>query len=124
MVTGRMGRAGKGSLGCMTTLVAFGAIVYFGLPVAQIYIHQYQFADEMRTATVLAPNLTDVVIRRRLQDKADELALPPEAVKNLKIRRSGGSDRRITIDSEYEETVHLPGFVYTFHFTPHADQPL
>lgn len=119
-----MGRAGKGSLGCMTTLVVFGAIVYFGLPVAQIYVHQYQFADEMRTATVLAPNLTDAVIRRRLQDKADELALPPEAIKNLKIRRTGGSDRRITIDSEYQETVHLPGLVYTFDFTPHAEQPL
>lgn len=124
MVTGRMGRAGKGSLGCMTTLLLFGAVVYFGLPVGQIYVRQYQFAEEMRTATILAPNLTDAVIRRRLQDKADELALPPEALKNLKIRRTGGSDRRITIDTEYQETVHFPGLDYTFHFTPHADQPL
>ncbi|HET7041722.1 MAG TPA: hypothetical protein VFI13_06875 [Gemmatimonadales bacterium] len=124
MVTGRSGRAGKGSLGCLTTLVFFGAVAYFGLPVGQIYVRQYQFADEMRTATVLATNLTDAVIRRRLQDKADELGLPPEAVKNLKIRRTGGTDRHITIDSAYDETVHLPGFAYTFHFTPHADQPL
>lgn len=126
MVTGRTGRAGKGSLGCLTTLAFFGLVVYLGLPVGQLYVRQYQFSEEMRTATILATNLTDAVIRRRLQDKADELSLPPEAVKNLKIRRSGGIDRRITIDSEYEETVHFPigDFSYTFHFTPHADQPL
>lgn len=126
MVTGRMGRAGKGSLGCLTTFALFGLVVYLGLPVGQLYVRQYQFSEEMRTATILATNLTDAVIRRRLQDKADELALPPDAVKNLKIRRTGGIDRRITIDSEYEETVHFPigGFTYTFHFTPHADQPL
>lgn len=124
MVTGRMGRAGKGSMGCMTTLALFGAVVYFGLPVGQVYVRQYQFADEMRNSTILAPNLTDAVIRRRLIDKADELGLPPEAVKNLKIRRTGGTDRHITIDSEYEETVHFLSYSYTFHFTPHADQPL
>ena len=126
MVTGRMGRAGKGSFGCLTTLALFGLVVYLGLPVAQLYVRQYQYAEEMRTATILAPNLTDAVIRRRLQDKADELSLPPEATKNLKIQRTGGTDRHITIDSDYEETVHFPvgGLSYTFHFTPHADQPL
>lgn len=124
MVTGRMGRAGKGSMGCLTTLALFGGVVYLGIPVGQVYVRQYQFSDEMRTSAILATNLTDAVIRRRLQDKADELALPPEAVKNLKIRRTGGTDRHITIDSEYEETVHFPGYSYTFHFLPHADQPL
>lgn len=124
MVTRPLGRAGKGTTGCLMTFLVFGAIVYFSLPVAQVFVRQYQFSDEMRTCAILATNLTNDVIRRRLTDKADALGLPPEAVKNLKIRRTGDPDRRINIDSDFEETVKLPGFTYTFHFTPHADQPL
>jgi len=124
MVTGPNGRAGKTSMGCLTTLVLFGAAIYIGMPVAQVYIRQYQFAEEMRSQARLGPSLTDAVIRRRLIDKADELALPPEAIKNLKIKRTGGRDRRITIDSEYAETVKRPFFEHTFIVRPHADLPL
>ena len=124
MVTGANGRAGKTSLGCLTTLVLFGAALYIGIPVAQVYIRQYQFSEEMRSQARLGPNLTDAVIRRRLIDRADQLALPPEAIKNLKIKRTGGRDRRITIDSEYSETVKRPFFEHTFIVRPHADLPL
>jgi hypothetical protein len=124
MVTGPEGRAGKTSMGCLTTLLLFGAALYIGIPVAQVYIRQYQFSEEMRSQARLGPSLTDAVIRRRLVDKADELALPPEAVKNLKIKRTGGRDRRITIDSEYSETVTRPFFEHTFIVHPHADLPL
>lgn len=124
MVTRPLGRAGKGTMGCLTTLLLFGVVVYFSLPIAQVFVRQYQFSDEMRTCAILAPNLTNDVIRRRLLDKADALGLPADATKNLKIRRTGDPDRRINLDTEFSETVHLPGFAYTFHFTPHADQPL
>jgi len=124
MVTGPDGRAGKGSSGCLLTLVIFGAVIYFGLPVAEVYVRQYSFSEEMRADARLATGLTDAVIRRRLVDKADALGLPPEAIKNLKIRRTGGSDRQITIDSEYAETVTRPFFTYTFTIRPHADASL
>lgn len=125
MVTGRLGRSGKGNFGCIVTFALFGAVVYFGLPLGQIYVRQYQFAEEMRSQARLAPSLTDAVIRRRLMDKADELSLPPEAVKNLKIRRQLiDRERHIIIDSEYQETMTLPGITHTFTFRPHADLPL
>jgi len=124
MVTGPNGRAGKGSSGCLLTLVIFGLVIYFGLPVAEVYVRQYSFSEEMRADARLATGLTDAVIRRRLIDKADALGLPPEAIKNLKIRRTGGSDRQITIDSEYAETVTRPFFTYTFTIRPHADASL
>ena len=124
MVTGPNGRAGKGSSGCLLTLVVFGVVIYFGLPVAEVYVRQYTFSEEMRTDARLATGLTDAVIRRRLIDKADELGLPPEAIKNLKIRRTGASDRRITIDTEYAETVKRPFFTYTFTIQPHAEESL
>lgn len=124
MVTGPNGRAGKGSTGCLFTLVLFAAVIYFGLPVAEVHIRQYRFSEEMRSQARLAPSLTDAVIRRRLIDKADELGLPPEATRNLQIRRTGGRERRIWIDSEYAETVKRPFFEHTFVIRPHADLPL
>ncbi len=124
MVTGPNGRAGKGSRGCLLTLVVFGLVIYFGIPVAEVYLRQYSFSEEMRTDARRATGLTDVVIRRRLIDKADELGLPPAAIKNLKIRRSGGSDRQIRIDTEYSETVARPFFTYTFTIRPHAEESL
>ncbi len=124
MVTGPNGRAGKGSSGCLMTLVVFGLVIYFGIPVAEVYVRQYTFSEEMRTDARLAVSLTDAVIRRRLVDKADELGLPPEAIKNLKIRRTGGSDRQIIIDTEYAETVTRPFFSYRFTIRPHADASL
>jgi hypothetical protein len=106
------------------TLVIFGAVIYFGIPVAEVYVRQYTFSEEMRTNTRLATSLTDAVIRRRLVDEADRLGLPPEAIKNLKIKRTGGLDRQITIDTQYSETVVRPFFKYTFTIRPHADSPL
>jgi hypothetical protein len=125
MVTGPNGRSGKGSGGCLMTLVIFGLVIYFGIPVAEVYVRQYTFSEEMRTNTRLATSLTDAVIRRRLTDEADRLGLPPEAIKNLKIKRGGtGFNREIDIDTHYSETVKRPFFEYTFNISPHADSPL
>jgi hypothetical protein len=123
-LTGPNGRAGKGSGGCLMTLVVFGAVLYFGLPIAEVYVRQYSFSEEMRSQARLAPGLTDAVIRRRIADKADQLGLPPEAMKNLKIKRTAGRDKHITIDSEYTETVRRPGLEHTFTIRPHADAQL
>ena len=124
MVTGPGGRAGKGSMGCLLTLLIFGVVLWLGLPVAQIYVKQYSFEEEMRSQARLGPSLTDAVIRRRLVDMVDELGLPADAAKNIKIRRTSGRDRRITIESEYSVTVRNPVFTHTFQFRPHADLPL
>lgn len=124
MVTGPNGRAGKGSGGCLLTLVIFGVVVWLGLPIGQVYVKQYSFEEEMRSQARLGPGLTDAVIRRRLLDKVDELSLPPEAAKNIRIRRTAGRDKHITIDSEYSVTVRNPIFTHTFVFRPHADLPL
>ena len=64
------------------------------------------------------------MIRRRILDKADELGLPAEATTNLRIRRTGGREGRITIESAYAETVDLKLLQHTFRFTPKADLPL
>jgi hypothetical protein len=76
----------------------------------------------MRVSARLAPTLSDAVIRRRLEQKADELELPPEARK-FDITRSG-KPRRIVITTHYSETVNVPLLSHTFEFTPTAEEPL
>lgn len=121
MVTGRRGSS---STGCLFSLLLFGAALYFGVPIAGVYIRYYQLTDEMHSAARLAPSLTDDTIRRRVADKVTDLSLPADAVKNLRIRRIGGLDRKITLDTEYSETVTLQFFSQTFTFKPHAEEPL
>ncbi|MGB7212453.1 MAG: hypothetical protein WBC97_07460 [Gemmatimonadales bacterium] len=118
------GRRGSSSTGCLFSLVLFGAALYLGIPIARVYINYYQISDEIQSAARLAPSLTDATIRRRIADQADALSLPPDAVKNLTIRRTGGLDREITIQTQYSETVTLQFFSHTFKFKPRAEEPL
>ncbi|MFI5235471.1 MAG: hypothetical protein ACHQXA_07165 [Gemmatimonadales bacterium] len=117
-------RRGASTTGCLFSLILLGAVLYFGIPIAGVYIRYYRLTDEMHSAARLAPSLTNETIQRRVADMVDELALPQAAIKNLRIRRTGGFDRKITLDTEYSETVTLQGFSYTFAFKPHAEEPL
>jgi hypothetical protein len=106
----------------VVSLVLFAAAVYYGIQFGQPWVRYYQLVDEMRVSARLAPTLSDGVIKRRLEAKADELGLPPES-KKFTITRSG-NPRRIVISSEYSETVSVPLISHTFHYKPKAEEPL
>ena len=115
-------RRGTSTAGCLVSLVIFLALVYYGVHLGQPWVRYYQLLDEMRVSARLAPTLSDGVIRRRLEQKVDELGLPADA-KKFQITRSG-KPRRITITTLYSETVSVPLLNYTFHFAPEAEEPL
>jgi hypothetical protein len=123
MVTPRSSsRRGASTSGCLVSLVILVAGIYYGIHLGQPWFRYYQLVDEMRVSARLAPTLTDGVIRRRLEAKADELGLPPEA-KKFQITRSG-NPRRIVITSQYSETVTVPLLTHTFVYNPTAEEPL
>lgn len=123
MVTPKLrSRRGTSTMGCVVSLVLFAAAVYYGIHLGAPWVRYYQLLDEMRVSARLAPTLSDGVIKRRLEQKADELGLPPEARK-FQITRSG-KPRKILISSEYNETVTVPLLTHTFLFTPKAEEPL
>jgi len=123
MVTKRVGsKRGTSTSGCLVSLLIFVAAVYYGIHFGEPWLRYYQLLDEMRSSARLAPTLSDGVIHRRLEAKADELGLPDEAHK-FQISRSG-KPRKITITTEYSETVVVPLFTHTFVFTPTAEEPL
>ena len=113
---------GTTTTGCLASLVVFAVLVYYGIHFGGPWLRYYQLLEEMRSAARLAPTLSDGVIRRRLEVKADELLLPPEA-KKFVITRSG-KPRRIVITTQYSETVVVLLLTHTFVFTPEAEEPL
>jgi hypothetical protein len=115
-------RTGRSNLGCLVTLLAFVAVLYYGVNVGEVYWRYFQMIDAMRSQARLAPSLTDDVIRRRLVEKAHELELPPEAAR-FSIRRST-QRRTITISTQYSETLELPFVHHTVVLKPRAEVPL
>jgi hypothetical protein len=115
-------RRGSSTSGCLISLVLFLAALYYGIHLGQPWVRYYQLLDEMRVSARLAPTLSDAVIRRRLEQKVDELTLPADA-KKFTITRSG-KPRKIIISTQYSETVEVPLLTHTFYFTPMTEEPL
>jgi hypothetical protein len=115
------GRRGAGGLGCVLSLLLFGAALYYGIHIGQVYLRYYQLVDNMRTQARLAPSLQDDVIYRRLGAQADSLLPGRHPV--FRITR-GGHPNRIIIETQYNDHVDLPLFKHTFVMRPRAEEPL
>jgi hypothetical protein len=86
--------------------------------IGQVYVRFYRLQDTMRFQAQMAPTLDNGVITRRLEATADSiLGRHPR----FRIDRTA---RRITIQTEYSDSVELPFFKHTFLFRPRAEAPL
>jgi hypothetical protein len=120
MVNLRLGRRGASTLGCIFSAVLFLGALYYGVHIGGVYWRYYQMLDDMRQQARHAEQLTDEAIQTHLTAQADTiLGQTPD----FRIER-GGRPSRITIQTEYTETVVLPGFNHTFMLRPHAEEPL
>lgn len=107
-------RSGRSSLGCLTMLLLAVAALYFGMNVGQAYFDYYSLRDSMQQQARFGARMTDDQIRRALVAKVDSLGLPEEAAR-FDIRRGSG---RITISTEYTQSVELPLHTRDLSFTP------
>jgi hypothetical protein len=113
-------RRGASSLGCLVTLLVVAAVLYFGTNVGEAYWRYYQFQDDMRQEVRFAAHTQNEVILSRLRASADSLGLPDDA-RLIALRRS---EKAISVESEYDERIELPGFARNVHFHAHAEGPL
>ena len=118
----RLSQRGAGSLGCLFSLALFGAALYYGVNIGQVYLRYYQVLDGMRTQARMAPHLQDDDIYRRLNGQADTL-FAGGAKPRFKVTRSTAPSR-IIIETEYTDQVDLPLFKHTFVLRPRAEEPL
>jgi len=120
MVSALRGRRGGSSFGCLVMVLLLAGVVYYGLPVAEIYFRYYQLQEAMKSEARLAPGISDDVIRRRLIAQADTLLGNPPV---FTITRAG-RPARIIIETRYSEQVTRPFFKRTFVLKPRAEAPL
>ncbi len=102
--------------GCLFLVLIVVAVVYFGHPIAGMYIRYYRMQNEMQTQARFAPSIDDGTIRRRLLQTIDDLGLPLEA-RRLRIRRIS-RPREIVISTSWEETIVLPFYTRAQIFAP------
>jgi hypothetical protein len=117
------GRRGASTMGCLISLVVLVAVLYYGVNIGVVYFRYYRLVDEMGTQARLAAALDNGTIQRRIADAVKDIGLPDAASSNLQITRSA-SPRQITIETTYNESVHLPLFNHTFRLHPRATEPL
>ena len=120
MVSLHRGLRGASMLGCLVSVVLFLGALYYGVHIGGVYWRYYQLLDDMRQQARHADQFTDDVIQKHLAAQADSLL---GQTPDFRIKR-GGRPSRITIQTEYTETVALPGFNHTFMLRPHAEEPL
>lgn len=111
-------RRGASALGCLFSLCIIGALVYVGVNVGRVYWRFYEFQDDMRQEVRYASQRTNDQILGHLKASADSLGLPPEAAK-ISIRRT---EKGITVESEYSETIAVPMYSREIRFNPHAGE--
>jgi hypothetical protein len=121
MVTAR-GRRGTSSTGCLVWLVVFGALVYYGVHVAEVYIKYYRLQDAMESQARLAPSLTDDVIRRRLLQESSAILDADRPLRFIISR--GGRPPRIVIETQYVDSLALPLLHRRITLKPRAQAPL
>ena len=120
MVSLRRGQRGASVLGCVLSVVLFLGALYYGVHIGGVYWRYYSLLDDMRQQAKHAGQLTDEAIAAHLNAQADSvLGQTPD----FRIARETRPNR-IVIETEYTETVALPGFNHTFMLRPHAEEPL
>lgn len=124
MVSGpHRNRRGASSMGCLISLLIFAALLYYGVNIGEVFFRYYRLLDEMQSQARIAAALDDATIHHRIEAAAQEIGLPEAATVNLRIRRTL-SPREISIETSYDESVHLPLFNHTFALHPKATEPL
>ncbi len=103
--------------GCLFFVLLVVAVVYFGIPIGGMYIRYYRLENEMQTQARFAPSINDGTIQRRLLQTIDDLGLPLEARRRLRIRRIT-RPREIIISTSWEETIVLPFYTRVKTFAP------
>jgi hypothetical protein len=113
-------RRGTSTLGCLVSLALFVAALYYGVHIGQVYLRYFELLDDMRTQAHMGAHFSDNEITAHLTAQADSLLgeSPP-----FRITRDGRSNR-ITIQTEYTESVDLPFFKHTFVLRPRAQDQL
>ena len=114
--------SGKGSLGCLVTLLVLGALGYLGYKFVPHYVNHFQLKDALNEIAVYRAAGTGVgsekkTIQEEVLAKAKELGIVLKR-EDIKVRRE---EEKVFITVKYSVPVDLPNQAYelNFEFTGH-----
>jgi len=118
---GRTSEKGEGRVGLMITLIIVGVAIFLGVKIIPVRIAAYEFRDVLREeARYGAVRNSDVIVRKRILDKAAELEIPLDK-KNLKVNRTPS---KMVISATYEQPIDLKVTTYVYKFDETEKAPL
>jgi hypothetical protein len=110
-----------GTLKAVAGFLLIVALVYSGFQIAPVEMNNYSFQDDLHLVSQLGgsnPTKTDEDLRTMviLKAKEHDIMLTPEEVTVTRIGTPGMP--AVFVAADYNVPVSLPGYTYTFHFTP------
>ncbi len=110
---------GEGKVGCVLTLLIFGALVAAALKIVPVYYNNSELADGCKFIASSASRIPLELVEKQAKDKARELGMADVlAQKNsITVTKTGGGGAgepgTCTIHLRYKQTIDLYG-VYKF----------
>ena len=101
--------------------VVIVGIAYCGFQIAPVVMANYSFEDDLKQVALVGastPTKTDEDLRNMviLKAKDHDVQLTAEQVTIQRIGTPGAP--AVYVAADYSTAVNLPGYSYTFHFTP------
>lgn len=111
-------RPARSTGGCLVRLVLLALAVYVLGTLGVVYLHAYEFQDDISQQADFASRNSNQAILATLSAQADSLGLAIDP-SQIGVRRTR---RGITIGCDYTQTVHLFGHSRDIAFSPHAER--
>ena len=110
---------GEGKVGCVLTLLIFGALVAAGLKIVPVYYNNSELADGCKFIASSASRIPLELVEKQAKDKARELGMAEVLAQpnSITVSKTGGGGEGepgvCTIRLRYKQTIDLYG-VYKF----------
>lgn len=109
---------GEGKVGCVLTLLIFGALVAAGLKIVPVYYNNSELADGCKFIASSASRIPLELVEKQAKDKARELGMAdvlaqPNSITAIKSGGGTGEAGTCTIHLKYKQTIDLYG-IYKF----------
>lgn len=105
---------GEGKVGCVLTLLVFGALVAVGLKAVPVYYDNSELADACTFIASSASRVPLELVEKQAKDKARDLGMldvlaQPNAITATKLGGGAGGAGTCTIHLKYKQTIDLYG---------------
>jgi hypothetical protein len=110
-------RSGVTVIGCLLMIILVVIGYYLASGLGSAYFRSYRYKDAMSQEIRFASTRTDFEIKQRLAAAADSIGIP-SAGQRVGLKRSG---KYIRVWADYDEIIHMPFLIRSFHFHPAAE---